>query len=344
MKTIFHVFRLAFNAPLHISDTRLDYGISARIVHSDTLYAAIISALARTGKLTKDVEKTGDMGCTISSLFPYTTANDQFIYFFPRPFLPVKFVNFPIELNKKLKKVKWLDQDFFESVIRGEIIQWKNDDEYQISGDFLSMHDLKDIPIINYQTVPRARIPRSREENQGDTVIFYMERVFFTSGSGLYFLASGDLSLLENGLEILQHEGIGTDRNVGQGTFTVHKASTLELTLPKFTGYIATLGLLCPESAQISTLIDGSEIGNCIPRWDLIQRGGWLTSESETGIRKKSVFMISEGSILKHDIDFPLGVVNIDLKPDEIEGLIPPTHPVWRCGRTLCVPVNPSTE
>lgn len=50
-----------------------------------------------------------------------------------------------------------------------------------------------------------------------DAKPFYMERIFFKDYSGLYFIVHGDTSIIENALDLLQTEGIGTDRNVGNG-------------------------------------------------------------------------------------------------------------------------------
>lgn len=343
MNKTLKTYLLHFTAPLHISDARLDYGSSAKMIHSDSIYAAVISALARTGKLPDNVEQSGDLGCTISSLFPFTTANGKIIYFFPRPFIQVKSEVVTPGLAKKMKKVKWIDKSFFEAMINAEDKNIGDEEKNLISGEFLSEFNLKGNNIVFTQVVPRAKIPRSRLENEGETTIFYMERVLFTEDSGLYLIAEGDTTLLEQGLQILQHEGIGTDRNVGQGTFRLEKDKGMALKIPDISQFVITMGLLCPDQKEVGVLTGaGNDSSESNARWDLIHRGGWLTTEGYNGIRKKSVYMFTEGSVL-HGVTKGLqavGKVNCDIKPDPMDGLQLPVHPVWRCGRTLAIPVS----
>ena len=64
----FKIFKLHFTAPLHISDPHDDLGNSQKVIHSDTLYAALMSCLAKRGE---SLPEDGDLGFTVSSLFPY---------------------------------------------------------------------------------------------------------------------------------------------------------------------------------------------------------------------------------------------------------------------------------
>ncbi|KAA6311035.1 hypothetical protein EZS27_037765, partial [termite gut metagenome] len=52
----------------------------------------------------------------------------------------------------------------------------------------------------------------------------------FKDYSGLFFVVLGDdTSLLDAAMEVLQHEGIGTDRNVGNGFLLLKKIQKLLL-------------------------------------------------------------------------------------------------------------------
>ena len=46
----FAAYLLHFPGPLHISNTRDDYGVSLHTISSDTLYAALTATLAKMGK------------------------------------------------------------------------------------------------------------------------------------------------------------------------------------------------------------------------------------------------------------------------------------------------------
>src|SRR5574344_1291763 len=80
----YKIYKLHFTTPVHIGDARDDYSISLKTIASDTMYAALISCLAKLGK---EISKNGDLGCTISSLFPFyqKDKNSVAVLFFPKP-------------------------------------------------------------------------------------------------------------------------------------------------------------------------------------------------------------------------------------------------------------------
>ena len=45
----YKIYKLHFTAPLHIGDQHEEEGISLKTIHSDTIYAALMSCLAKTG-------------------------------------------------------------------------------------------------------------------------------------------------------------------------------------------------------------------------------------------------------------------------------------------------------
>jgi len=326
--TTFNLYRLTFSSPLHISDAREDYGSSEKLLHSDSMYAALIASLAKVGAL-HGIAETGDLGCTISSLFPYTKAANQFVYFFPKPFLPFNDEGKDMSsFSKKLKKVKWIDKNYFEKVINNTPAKIEND-ATMLKGSYMT--DAAIDPQFSYsQTVPRISVPRSAEENKGDTKIFYMERMYFNSDSGLYFLASGDTKNLESALNVLQYEGIGTDRTVGQGFFSFEK-DKMELSCPVSATHSCSLSLFCPEQkSSLQSMIDDQS------RWEIIKRGGWISTDAMLGIRKKSVYMFTEGSVFKTSNQTE-GKVNLNLTPTA-EGL-KVDHKIWRSGRSIFLPV-----
>jgi len=342
MKKEFKTFYFNFNAPLHISDSREDYGSSVSTIYSDTLYAAVFSILSKTGNLPETAENTGELGCTISNLFTFTTLENKIIHFFPKPLIPFN-TNSEIagKLAKKIKKTRWLDKESFQKLLSKEEIELGDENNHPIYDEYLTEANLSDHVISFRQTVPRVSIPRSVSENLGKTSIFYMERIYFSEGSGLYLLAEGNTDLLKKGLEILQFEGIGTDRNIGQGTYTLSEG-IIELNLPGKTEYYTNLGLYCPDiHINLEELLGSKDSGEKKCRWDLIRRGGWITQEGFLGIRKKYIYMFTEGSIFKINMNgrFSDGQGAIDLKPKP-EGLVVPEHQVYRCGRTIFLPVN----
>ncbi len=327
----FTAYRLYYDGPLHISDSRSDYGSIESKIHSDSFYAALIAALAKVQE-----EVHADLGCTISSLFPFTTSKDEkIIYFFPKPLIDLKNYVTGYGDIKKLKRVEWLDKEYFEELLNGTIRSDINDNT--INGAFLSSGKFEE-KFIEKQVIPRVAVPRSVEENKGDTNIFYIEKTFFKENSGLFFLCKGDTSQLEKALHILQHEGIGTDRNDGFGAFKYKTEQNFEIQVPNNTEHYLSLSLFNPDDKEVlNKLIDNPKTA-----WEIIKRGGWITSDRNTGIRKKSIYMMNEGSIFyspDNKVNV-LGKVDFDLKPDAAEGFIPPNHSIWRSGRSLFLPIK----
>lgn len=330
MKVNYKVYKLHFKTPLHIGDERADYSISLKTVRSDTLYAAFTAVLSKLGKT---VPEDGDLGFTISSLFPFyqKSQKEKPVYFFPKLLthpLPDASKNKHV---KDVKKITWLDIDYFNKQINEENIFSDNLEHSHIKDNFLTGKDIGE-GFMSPQISPRVKVSRSGEE---DATPFYMDRLYFSDHSGMYFIAKGDTKVIEPILNVLKDEGIGTDRNIGNGFFEFSEDS-IELDLPR-SNFISNLSLFCPENhSQLESLIDYPAIA-----YDFIKRGGWITSDSHTGFRKNSIYVFSEGSVFKSDLideDLIMGKI-VDLKPEIEHNPIP--HPVWRNGRAIFIPVKP---
>lgn len=325
-------YKLYFPGPIHISDARSDYGKSERTIHSDTFYAAL---LAVQGILTDNVQP--DLGCSISSLFPYTgDASGNTVFFFPKPMIQLQYLlKEDYEDIKQLKRVEWLGQKFFEEILEGDLKSVINSETVQ--GSYLCREKI-DKDFIHSQVVPRVAVPRSGDENDGETNIFYIERTYFKENSGLYFVVDGETELLDKLLFTLQYEGIGTDRNVGFGHFSFEKIENFQLKIPERSDYCVSLSLFNTDNKE---LIKEFTVGKKTA-WEIVKRGGWMTSQGNIGIRKKSVYMFSEGSIFSNHTQGITndGKVDIDLKPDASEGFVQPKHRVWRNGRALFLPIK----
>ena len=362
--TAFDIVRLHFTAPLHLSNARPDdYGSSQRIVHSDAVMAAICQAWAMLGKsdwipkkitgLVDGEEVTVDAkspGFVLSSLFPFHggkiadpergVKDISEIYFLPKPYF--QNAKAPPSNNpepgeaKKFKKVQYVDTDFFSAFLNQ--IAPPDESLSSIKGAYRSkaLSGLSDdqAEFMTADVVPR--IVKPRDESEPDP--FYMERLYFRHGSGLWAIVHYDGTLdraeaeyrLSAALNYLADNGIGTDRAVGNGTFE-WMPGTLPLTLPKEGKYAVNLSLFCPDNrALLETMLDDNA------RYDLVKRGGWL-SEPHNTYRKRSVWMFREGGLMQLDSRQPtVHGKTVDLQPD----ILQKQHPVWRSGRALWLPVN----
>ena len=301
----FKLYRLHFTTPLHISNSRADYGVSLRSVLSDTMYAALTATLAKMG----DVPKDGNLGCVISGLFPYCKTSDKVDYYFPKPLSTRLSRNLDNDVRKAMKKQTWLKQSLFEQVLQGQELSEK-----------------QEIPeIIHAEESARVNVSRTGENAEP----FYMERLYFTENTGLYFLVKGDdTTLVDKALSLLALEGIGTDRNVGNGAF-VYKKDSIIINVPDNTEYAVSLSTFIPDSKEQLSKALGVHAA-----YELIRRGGWITDAEGQGLRKNAVYALAAGSVLAGIKTGDGAIVNLAPKGVYTQ------HPVWRCGKTICLPIK----
>lgn len=329
----FNLYKLHFTTPVHLGDNREDYGLSLETIQSDTLHAAIIACLAKLGIA---IPQDGDLGCSISSLFPFYQANadSEAVLFFPKP-LNQKLPSIEkVSEVKKIKKIAWLDTQYFEQVLNGVPIFENNEIEAHIHGKYLTKKDINPF-FISSEVSPRVTISRIGDE---DAVPFYMDRIYFNDYSGLYFLAVGDTELLDKGLSLLQYEGIGTDRNVGNGYFHFDNSETIELKTPDNTDTAMSLSVFIPEEKiQTMQMINGKNVA-----YDFSRRGGWITTSPYNTIRKNVIYAFTPASIfsLKVTESTSLGKI-VDLNPKlNFENLPKIEHPIWRNGKSIFIPIK----
>lgn len=324
----FTIYKLHFTSPLHIGDARDDYSISLKTFASDTMYAALTSCLAKLGEA---IPPDGDLGCVISSLFPFyqKEKKNETVLFFPKPLKQTLPKLEDLTKAKSVKKVSWLDKNYFEKVINGETLFEGGADVDNIKGDFLTDDKNFDKDFITSQVFPRVTVSRDGSE---DAVPFYMDRVFFKGYSGLYFIAEGDLTLIEKALKLLQIEGIGTDRNVGNGFFEYEKSDVI-LNIPDSSEFALGLSNYIPNcEKELKELLDSDDVA-----YDFVRRGGWITTPPHNTIRKNVVYAFSASSVFKMKLSgvCTLGKI-VDLKPTGVNV----EHKIWRCGKALFISIK----
>lgn len=321
----FSIYRLHFTSPLHIGDVRDSYDTSNQTICSDVFYAAVTSCLASIGK---SIPSDGDLGCTISSLFPFyqDPSSTKSVLFFPKP-LSLKMSNV-ITDAKKIKRVEWLDQHYFEQVLSGHQLFSDDKDIECVQGKYLTSVPI-DKDFIQSHATRRIKVPQTNDENVKP---FFMDRVFFKKNSGLFFLCDGDTTLIDAALSVLQYEGLGTDRHIGYGFFTCQR-ETLTLNYPDIAERTVSLSMFIPSSPEQFDAM----IRDDYAAYSLQRRGGWITTPPHTTKRKKTIYALTPGSVFSKITDgiFSAGSI-VDLCPDNA-GI---QHPVWRCGKALFIPIK----
>jgi CRISPR-associated protein Csm4 len=340
-----HIFRLRFTGPLHIANVRAGYDRSETSIASDTLYAAVASTWAMLGQS----DWIGPSpSFALSSLFPYLEHQGTVRYFLPKPIGALRPQS--PSGHKAWKKVQYLEHRAFGTWAAGGPLPDTDDylvDKFYLAKPATSQAERQALASLMQPEVhPRVSVPRQTGQ---DAEPFYVERIWFAEGAGLYCLFVGneqEYARVKSALQLLQHEGLGTDRKVGNGQFVLeetllpadfglgHKSSPSP-------GYWVNLSLFCPESPE--------QLANMLPpsdeqvAYDLVKRGGWITAEPFMSLRKRSVHMFREGSIFRAgpggqlaDGLHALGKT-VDLRPAWND---PELTPIYRSGRALFVPVN----
>ena len=320
------LIKLKEMSPLHVGTGKENYDFSASHLHSDTLSAALAAMKVR---------HDGDEGVkdfldsfVISSAFPYM--GDHF--FLPRPLgkIEVEFYDCDEYISrKKLKSIKFIEQDLWKKLVAGEKVVVSIS---QLKNGFLLSNAKGFKQPFKSAVHQRVTVPRADEL---DAEPFFFDWTFFEKNAGLYCLvdaAGTTLSELKRLFELLGEFGIGTDKNVGGGKFTV---DTQAFEIPDLLDANASmlLSLYIPMEKEIS-LID---LHNS--KYELCQRGGYMAGSQENDfwhLRKKSVYMFGVGTILKSTEALKGKIV--DLRPAEYNDSR--MHPVYRSGKPFVVPVK----
>jgi len=138
----------------------------------------------------------------------------------------------------------------------------------------------------------------------------------------------------EVALELLGMEGLGGDRSVGLGHFEV--VDRQPVTLPELgQGAKLLLSLTAPHPEALSRgLLDPPA------RYEIVERGGWVTSPGAATLRRRRLRMLAEGSLVAA-VEGRLGRSVRVLDPIPELGL---RHPVYRGAEPLALDVDPSAS
>ncbi|MCU0445280.1 MAG: type III-A CRISPR-associated RAMP protein Csm4 [Microscillaceae bacterium] len=337
----FTTFKLSFTAPLHLAKGKIDYDIADNVLHSDTLKSALAVCALQLG-ITDKVESFLE-NFQISSAFPFYGEE----YFFPKPnFLEAEQEsNNRLQINdleaskqrKKVKKIQFIGKSHFEKLL----VKKQTFPENHFQGSFLSEIFVgnEKLKIFQSETQERVQIPHIVDA-ENPTRPYYVDRLYFAEGAGLYFIIQAKeettIKKVESCLKLLGDNGLGTDRNVGNGQFESERKE-ITLNLPENASHCTNISLYCPHKEELMKNNDLNVVS-----YNLMKRGGWMASpadENHISLRKRSIYMFQEGSI------FPKGDLKgkiVNLKPEnkKLEEMkVNITHPIFRDGQALFFPI-----
>ena len=334
MKKTLNIVKLYFTEPLALMSEKKDEFQKEVVSYpSDTLKGALVSGLAWLGEQ-ESVLKDFNENLKVSSAYPFV--NDK--YFFPKPMakLPFKETGRPGE-NKVFKKIQFIEKSLFEKILRGEQVNLQNQN-FIHGGKFL-VEDKGNYPekIYEARTEERVSIGNTNvfaEAEKGSP--FYVSRTYFLHNQdnqvGLYFIYEAEETsedLLKKSLTLLQDEGIGADRRLGNGRF-VFKMEQIGLDLPDQPNKQVLLSKFIPKKEEVEQGV----LKNA--SYQLSKRGGYVSGtiyEAFAHYSKRDIYMIDEASVF--DIEHSLSGKFVNLLDENNKDKI--KHPVWREGRPISI-------
>lgn len=322
----FTIIKLKEMSPLHIGTGKENYDFSSSHLHSDTLSAAL-AAMKAVHYGDEDIKDFLN-SFVISSAFPYMCGH----LFLPRPLGKINITIGDCDeyiSRKKLKSIRFIEQDIWKELIAGKEIVVSMS---QLKNGFLFSDDTNIGQPYKSAVHQRVAVPRTDDE---DAEPFFFDWTFFDKSAGLYCLTDAKGERLQELLrlfELLGESGIGTDKNVGGGKFTV---ATETFIMPEIKDANASmlLSLYVPTQDEMP-LIDLEN-----SRYELLQRGGYMAGSRENDfwhLRKRTVYMFGVGSLLLSIATLSGKVV--DLRPGDYNDSR--MHAVYRSGKPFVVPVK----
>ena len=231
--------------------------------------------------------------------------------------------------------MKWADALLYEEILAGNDI---SDYASDIQEAYLTKESLREAVDGSKEFVRSEvsqRVTLKSRTGEEDAKPYYVDKIIFKDCSGLYFIAEGDTDKLEEALRLLSLEGIGTDRNVGYGFFS-YSSDEISIELPQNADHQMALSLLIPESEdQLKQLMDSEKVA-----YDFVRRGGWITTHPYNTLRKNVIYGFLPGSVFRKMADKdcqPIGKI-VNLQPEI--GDLTPNHPIWRCGKSIMLPIK----
>ncbi|RLC17336.1 MAG: type III-A CRISPR-associated RAMP protein Csm4 [Deltaproteobacteria bacterium] len=320
------VYKLKFDTPLHIAAHGVGYEKTETMLHSDTLFSALMS-LWHHFYDDDDIQKMCESPpFLISSGFPFKGST----CFFPRPMERIgREGEDDPRTGKKLKRVKFISQSLFESLLKGDSIDFNEAHTFQDGMFWTDTTASESDRVFAVREVPRIAVDRESYASN----IFYFSEVLFEADAGLFFLArfreKAIQSKFEAILKLLGDEGIGGDKRLGKGLFSVGVGENFSLSLPGNADGFLTLSLYYPTQEEFAGISGDAS-------YNLISRKGWIHSPGAMSLRRQEVRMFSEGSVFRSLGQPVYGKTPCVLNQNTDMGL---EHNVYRYGFAFDLPI-----
>ena len=333
-------YQLTFRAPLHIGERGVGLEESRTTVAADTLFSALCVMWRELyGKealedlllqFTDSAQQPKPFHLT--SAFPVAGA----VRFFPRPCVAI-----PTKAPKALRRVQFVSENIFKQIVQGAAPEFSAGDCLNGGETWLDAGERRalqpwatseGIVLWRKQVVPRVTLDRLTSASsiwRCGSVVFAESHTGETAG--LWFAAQvrDDVKArFEAALRLLGDAGLGGERSAGYGLFSFKALSANALPSAAQTEHFITLSPCAPaDGTETGALLQGAQVS-----YELLPRRGWVGSVEAGNLRRKQVWMLREGAVLRGAPRFAgrLALVTPELS----------THPVWRYGWAFPVGVN----
>jgi len=291
------------------------------LVHADTLFSALVNVgIKLHGE--KHFIPIADSLC-ISSVFYGLRVQEgktnRELLFFPRPKGRFLELSDPTQ-RKKQKRISWLSTDALMKIFptfdtEKGIFQIDLLDPTQFtllnpqfcitSKESISWYEENDH---FFRTILEPKVSISRTNTKSLDLYYQAEMEFCPQKSKLdrslvpflFFLIEGSLSPdLVSTLNLFIEEGLGGERASGKGTFASWEFESF--LLPQKGDIMMLLSSSVPKREEMDQLIS----------YELLKREGFLFWNQPIGIRKKSHYVLGEGSLVK----IPFLGKNLEVSP-----------------------------
>lgn len=298
---------------IKVGEGRLDR--VSTTIHSDTLFSAIVNCYVKLfgeDNLDDFINKL-----FISSLFYGIRVVNKDILFLPKPVLEIRVK----EDAKMIKRLEWISIEAFKEItssfytgavyIDMERFNFLNT-KFLISKKEEFRKSSETLNFIDSSLEPKVSLER---EHNTSRYLYFQEELEIKSvalkdgtrvSPFLYFIVREPCEELFYTLNLLVEEGIGGERAFGKGVFAFWEKDSIEIS--EEGNYGVLLSMATPRKEEVNNIL----------YYGLIKRDGFIYYNSPIGVKKRTHFKISEGSLVK----LPFEGENIDVSPIEDKKVI----------------------
>lgn len=323
------IYFLRPTGPINADGGALD-GCLAR---SDTLSAALVSVWRHVAPDTDIAGLAANPPFVVSSALPWTTigGKDRALFLPVPPGLMDKVSSDDPKSRKQIKKIAYMTTEAIKSFLGSSYPDLKS--LLSMDGGVLLTH----LPPHDHRVTKNYRSFGSRlrvsVDRLGDGpiegLLFETAASGFSKGSGFAVIAETEPEsekTFEAALRLLGLEGLGADRTCGQGGFAIE---AIDRFVPPDLGK----GLRLLLSVYHPTHQEVEEGVLDKGAYTILERGGWVTAPGASTLRRKTIRVLSEGSVVADVGGNTMGDVVLAL--DNVA-----SFSVYRDGRALWVPIG----